>query len=50
MGYYNILGLEKEPFPTSLDSHFFYRPQEYKTALTKILIEIRLRRGLSNEK
>ena len=47
MGYYNILGLEKEPFSTSPDPNFFYRSQEHKTALTKILIEIRLRRGLS---
>ena len=47
MGYYNILGLEKEPFSTSPDPNFFYRSQEHKTALNKILIEIRLRRGLS---
>lgn len=47
MSYYRILGLEKEPFSTSPDPNFFYRSQEHKVALTKLLIEIRLRRGLS---
>jgi general secretion pathway protein A len=47
MNYYTVLGLEKEPFSTSPDPNFFYRSIEHKTALTNILIEIRLRRGLS---
>jgi len=42
-----VLGLEREPFSTSPDPDFFYQSQEHKTALTNILIEIRLRRGLS---
>lgn len=47
MSYYKVLGLEKEPFSTSPDPDFFYQSLEHKTALTNILIEIRLRRGLS---
>ena len=47
MSYYRVLGLEREPFSTSPDPDFFYQSLEHKTALTDILIEIRLRRGLS---
>ncbi len=47
MSYFQILGLEKEPFSTSPDPEFFYQSQEHKAALTRLLIEIRLRRGLS---
>ena len=47
MSYYKVLGLEKEPFSTSPDPNFFYQSEEHKTALTNILIEIRLKRGLS---
>lgn len=47
MSYYNVLGLEKEPFSTSPDPEFFYQSLEHKAALNNILIEIRLRRGLS---
>lgn len=47
MSYYKVLGLEREPFSTSPDPDFFYQSLEHKTALTNILIEIRLRRGLS---
>jgi len=47
MSYYKVLGLDKEPFSTSPDPNFFYQSLEHKTALTNILIEIRLRRGLS---
>lgn len=47
MSYYRVLGLEREPFSTSPDPDFFYQSLEHKTALTNILIEIRLRRGLS---
>jgi general secretion pathway protein A len=42
-----VLGLDKEPFSTSPDPHFFYQSQEHQAAITRILIEIRLRRGLS---
>jgi general secretion pathway protein A len=47
MSYYKILGLDKEPFSTSPDPEFFYQSQEHQAALTRLLIEIRLRRGLS---
>lgn len=47
MSYYNILGLEKEPFSTSPDPVFFYDSQEHHAALLRLMIEVRLRRGLS---
>ncbi|MCX7661465.1 MAG: AAA family ATPase [Candidatus Omnitrophica bacterium] len=47
MSYYKILDFEKEPFSTSPDPEFFYLSYAHETALTNILIELRLRRGLS---
>ncbi|MBN1405842.1 MAG: AAA family ATPase [Candidatus Omnitrophica bacterium] len=47
MSYFKILGFEKEPFSTSPDPDFFYLSKEHETALTNILIELRLKRGLS---
>ncbi|MFH1504287.1 MAG: AAA family ATPase [Candidatus Omnitrophota bacterium] len=47
MSYYKILGLEKEPFSTSPDPEFFYQSAGHRKALANVLIEIRLRRGLS---
>ncbi|MFA5146880.1 MAG: AAA family ATPase [Candidatus Omnitrophota bacterium] len=47
MSYYKVLGFEKEPFSTSPDPNFFYLSREHETALTNILIELRLKRGLS---
>jgi len=47
MSYFNVLGLNKEPFSTSPDPNFFYQSQEHQAAITRLLIEIRLRRGLS---
>jgi type II secretory pathway predicted ATPase ExeA len=47
MSYYRLLGFEKEPFSTSPDPDFFYLTREHDVALTNILIELRLRRGLS---
>ena len=47
MSYFQILGLDKEPFSTSPDPEFFYQSQEHQAALTRLMIEIRLRRGLS---
>ncbi|HNV23545.1 MAG TPA: AAA family ATPase, partial [Candidatus Omnitrophota bacterium] len=47
LGYYSVLGLEKEPFATSPDPEFFYHTREHDLALTNLLIELRLRRGLS---
>jgi general secretion pathway protein A len=47
MSYYKILGFEKEPFSTSPDPEFFYLSKDHERALTNVLIELRLRRGLS---
>ena len=47
MSYYKILGFQKEPFSTSPDPDFFYSSRQHEAALTNILIELRLKRGLS---
>ncbi len=47
MSYYKLLALEKEPFSTSPDPEFFFLSKEHETALTNVLIELRLKRGLS---
>ncbi|MDP3919187.1 MAG: AAA family ATPase [Candidatus Omnitrophota bacterium] len=47
MSYYKILGLHREPFSTSPDPDFFYLSKEHDLALTNLLIELHLRRGLS---
>lgn len=47
MGYYRILGLEKEPFSTSPDPAFFYESKNHKAALANLMIELHLKRGLS---
>ncbi len=47
MSYYKVLGLQKEPFSTSPDPDFFYHSASHHTALRRLEIAIRLRRGLS---
>ncbi len=47
MSYYKVIGLEREPFSTSPDPHFFYRSNSHYSALNRLEIAIRLRRGLS---
>jgi len=47
MSYFKHLGLEKEPFSTSPDPEFFYHSQEHTTALKRLEISIRLKRGMS---
>lgn len=47
MSYFKVLGLEKEPFSTSPDPEFFYHSTSHNTALKRLEIAIRLRRGLS---
>jgi len=47
MSYYKVLNLEREPFSTSPDPAFFYRSQSHDSALKRLEITIRLRRGLS---
>src|SRR4030042_4899220 len=46
MSYFKVLGFNKEPFSTSPDPEFFYLSKEHEAALTNILIELRLKRGL----
>jgi general secretion pathway protein A len=47
LSYFKVLGFEKEPFSTSPDPDFFYLSKEHESALANILIELRLKRGLS---
>ncbi|MFH0732265.1 MAG: AAA family ATPase [Candidatus Omnitrophota bacterium] len=47
MSYYQVLGLEKEPFSTSPDPDFFYPSVSHNSALKRLEIAIRLRRGLN---
>lgn len=47
ISYYTVLGFEREPFSTSPDPAFFYPTKQHEAALTNLLIELRLRRGLS---
>ncbi|MFH1723984.1 MAG: AAA family ATPase [Elusimicrobiota bacterium] len=47
MSYYERLGLKREPFSTSPDPAFFYRSNAHESALRRLEISIRLRRGLS---
>lgn len=47
MSYYKVLGLEREPFSTSPDPAFFYLSHEHKAALYRLIISIKLKRGLS---
>ena len=46
MSYYSIFGLSKEPFSTSPDPAFFYRSSNHDSALKRLEIALRLRRGL----
>lgn len=47
MSYFSVLELNKEPFSTSPDPEFLYRSTSHDTALKRLEIAIRLRRGLS---
>ena len=47
MSYYRVLGLDREPFSTSPDPAFFYQSQNHRAALANLIIEFRLKRGLS---
>ena len=42
-----MLGLEREPFSTSPDPAFFYQSPQYRDTLANLMIEFRLKRGLS---
>lgn len=47
MSYYKALNLESEPFSTSPDPAFFYQSAGHQSALHRLEIAVRLRRGLS---
>jgi len=47
MSYFEALNLQKEPFSSSPDPFFFYRSSAHETAIKRLEIAIRLRRGLS---
>lgn len=47
MSYYSVLGLEKEPFSTSPDPNFLYKSKSHISALHRLEIAVRLKRGLS---
>ena len=47
MNYYELLGLQKEPFSTTPDPYFFYRSPQHQEALERLEIALRLRRGLN---
>lgn len=47
MGYYEALGLKKEPFSTSPDPAFLYRAPAHNSVLKRLEIAVRLKRGLS---
>jgi type II secretory pathway predicted ATPase ExeA len=47
MSYYRVLGLDREPFSTSPDPAFFYQSEKHRAALANLIIEFRLKRGLS---
>lgn len=46
MSYFKVLKLQKEPFSTSPDPEFFYHSTSHVSALKRLEIAIRLRRGL----
>ena len=47
MSYFTAIQLEKEPFSTSPDPEFFYLSWAHRTALNRLEISLRLKRGLS---
>lgn len=47
MSYLSALQLQREPFSTSPDPAFFYLSTEHQTALNRLEIAVRLKRGLS---
>ena len=47
MNYYELLGLQREPFSTTPDPYFFYRSPQHQEALERLEIALRLRRGLN---
>jgi len=46
VSYYKLLGLEREPFSTSPDPHFFFLSAAHRAALYRLRIAVKLQRGL----
>lgn len=47
MSFYRLLGLEREPFSTSPDPAFFYLSPGHQSALFRLGVNVRLKRGIS---
>lgn len=47
MSYYQTFGLKEEPFSTSPDPSFFWLSESHRSALYRLQIGIKLKRGLS---
>lgn len=47
MSYYELLGLKREPFSTSPDPGFFWLSDSHRSALSRLQVAIKLKRGLS---
>ena len=47
MEYYELLGLNEEPFTSSPNPRFMFRSKEHRECLNRLEISVRLRRGLS---
>ena len=47
MEYYELLGLNVEPFNLAADPYFFYPSKEHKECLDRLEISVRLRQGLN---
>ena len=47
MSYYQLLGLNQEPFSSSPDPDFLFLSREHKAALCRLQVTIALRRGMS---
>ncbi len=47
MSYYKVLSLQKEPFSTSPDPSLLYLSRDHHSALMRLRISVKLKRGLS---
>lgn len=47
MGYYKLLGFDKEPFSTNPDPDFFYQTRGHMAAFYRLRVAIELKRGLN---
>ncbi|MFQ6102864.1 MAG: ExeA family protein [Candidatus Glassbacteria bacterium] len=47
MEYFELINLSKEPFSTTPDPAFFYKPREHTECLHRLELSLRLKRGLN---